>query len=133
MGFLIDTSVFVAWERGQFDNVVPGSVSAEAEVALSAITVSELLHGVERADSAQRRASRAAFVEGVLNAVRVLPVDLAVSRVHARVWADLRAREELIGAHDMLIAATALHHGLAIATRNEREFRRIPELRVERW
>ena len=56
-----------------------------------------------------------------------------MARVHARIWADLRTRGELIGAHDMLIAATALHHGLAIATRNEREFRRVADLRVETW
>ena len=133
MGFLIDTSIFVAWERGQLDGPVPSALSPEADVALSAVTASELLHGVERANSAQRRARRAAFVEQVLSMVHVLPVDLAVSRVHARIWADLRTRGELIGAHDMLIAATALHHGLAIATRNEREFRRVADLRVETW
>ena len=133
MGLLIDTSIFVAAERGQLDEDRLAVMGADQSISLSAITASELLHGVERADTAQRRARRAAFVEAVLATVNVLAFDLDVSRVHARIWADLRAKGQPIGAHDLLIAATALHHGLAIATRNEREFRRIPELVVETW
>jgi predicted nucleic acid-binding protein len=50
--------------------------------------------------------------------------------VHADVWAQLARRGELIGAQDLWIAATALAHGLAVATGNADEFRRIPGLRV---
>jgi tRNA(fMet)-specific endonuclease VapC len=133
MGYLIDTSILIAWERQQLDG---GAIVAHAgsdEVALSSITASELLHGVHRAQSAQRRGKREEFVEAILSALPVVPVDLAVARTHARIWADLAARGAVIGAHDLLIAATALTFDLVIATRNERDFGRIEGARVEVW
>jgi predicted nucleic acid-binding protein len=50
--------------------------------------------------------------------------------VHADIWADLSARGEAIGAHDLWIGATALAHGLGVATRNATHFQRIDGLRV---
>jgi len=133
MGYLIDTSIFIAWEREDLDTANVLQRAADVQVALSAITASELLHGVHRADSATRRGRREAFVEQVLANVPVLAVDLEVSRAHARIWADLQQRGATIGAHDLLIAATAIRHDLTIATRNLREFARVESLRVEQW
>lgn len=131
MGYLIDTSVFVAFERGHLS--ASAINEADATVAISAVTASELLHGVHRANSAQRRGKREAFVESVFAAISILPVDLAVAREHARIWADLRAHGNVIGAHDLLIAATARAHNLAVATRNERDFGRIDGLAIVVW
>lgn len=99
------------------------------EEAISVITVSELLHGVHRA-SGGTRALRRAFVEHLLAAFEPLPITTPVARVHAEVWAELAARGETVGAHDLWIAATALTWGLGLATRNAAEFRRVPGLRV---
>lgn len=123
---MIDTSVFIALERGVSDL----SELAGETVAVAAITASELLHGVHRADSASRRERRRAFVESILARVPVLAFDLEVARLHAQVWADLRSRGEHIGAHDMMIAATALHHQLRLFTHNRREFSRIAGLEL---
>jgi tRNA(fMet)-specific endonuclease VapC len=133
MGVLIDTSVFVAWERRDLLDEDIVRLAGEEALALSVITASELLHGVHRAEGAQRRGRRETFVESILGALPVLPIDLVVSRHHARVWADLRARGEIIGAHDLLIAATALAHDLTLATRNAREFDRVEGLQVVVW
>ena len=130
MGLLIDTSVFVQVERGR--RPVEGLLAALGgePVAVAAITASELLHGVERAAGAVHRARRGAWVAAVLEAVPVVPFDLDVARVHARVWADLAARGTLIGSHDLIIAATALHRGDGVLTGNLREFSRVEGLRV---
>src|SRR5437868_5100491 len=133
MGYLIDTSIFIAWERQELDVSQLSSKVMRAGSALSAVTASELLHGVHRADGAQRRGRREAFVELILSNLPVIAVDLEVSRAHARIWADLQKRGVSIGAHDLLIAATALCHDLGIATRNLREFGRVESLRVEQW
>jgi tRNA(fMet)-specific endonuclease VapC len=50
--------------------------------------------------------------------------------VHAQVWAELSGRGEPIGAHDLWIAATALTHGLGLATSNLVDFGRVPGLRL---
>ncbi len=93
------------------------------------MTVSELLHGVHRSTGA-RRARRRAFVEHLLAGIEALPITEAIARVHAEAWADLSRRGEAIGAHDLWIAATALAHGFAVATRNRNDFARVRGLRV---
>jgi predicted nucleic acid-binding protein len=93
------------------------------------ITVSELLHGVHRARGA-RRARRRAFVEHLLAQLEAVPITEQVARVHAEIWALLAGRGAVIGSHDLWIAATALAHGFGVATRNARDFGRVPGLRV---
>lgn len=133
MGLLIDASVLIEHERGRID--LDGRVAGREEEPffLSVITVSELLHGVHRADTPVRRARRSAFVESVVDRFPLLPADLPTARIHAELWADLARGGRLIGAHDLWLAAAALAHGLALATTNVRDFGRIPGLDVEDW
>jgi predicted nucleic acid-binding protein len=124
---LIDTSVLVnAERRGQSLERAIG----EDDRAISAITVSELLHGAHRATDERIRARREAFVEHLLASIEALPVTMAVARAHASVWASLERKGTLIGAHDLWIGATALAHGMSVATANPSEFERIPGLTV---
>lgn len=99
---------------------------------MAAITASELLHGVFRAAGVARRAQREAFVERALATFPVLPFDVSAARIHARLWACLASRGITVGAHDLLIAATALAHGASVATHDARGFRQIPGLAVIR-
>ena len=130
---VIDSSVLIAVERGQLDLGSVLAASGSAAVGMAAISASEMLHGVHRATTPARRALREGFVERLISSMSVLPFDLTVARLHARVWADMAAQGISIGAHDLIIAATALANGGAVATRDERSFPRIPGLAVLRW
>jgi tRNA(fMet)-specific endonuclease VapC len=124
---LIDTDLLIEWERD--DAAALEELVGDEPRAISVITVSELLHGVHRATGALQT-QRRAFVEHLLAGFEPLPITEPVARVHAAAWADLAERGEVIGAHDLWIAATALTHGFGVATRNERDFGRVPGLRV---
>lgn len=127
MAVLIDTSVLVnAERRGPSLDLVIG----DEERAISVITVSELLHGVHRASDDHARVRREAFVEHLLASIEALPVTTSVARAHASIWAGLERKGNLIGAHDLWIAATAVTHGMSVATANAGEFERIPGLAV---
>lgn len=76
------------------------------------------------------RARRGAFVEAVLDAIPVAPFGLAEARRHAELWAELVTQGTMIGAHDLLIAATAVARGEELATLNQREFQRVAGLRL---
>jgi len=89
-----------------------------------------LLHGCHRARDRGTRARRLAFVEGLLGALPILTFGLIEARRHAELWADLAGSGTLIGAHDMLIGATALARGYALATLNRRDFARIEGLQL---
>ena len=97
---------------------------------MAAITASELLEGAHRADTEVRRLSREAFVENLLRAVQVVPFDLTIARTHARLRARI-PRNRQVGAHDLLIAATAVALGYRVLTRDRRSFPRIPDLGVD--
>lgn len=130
MGFLIDSSVLIALERERLSLESLQSALSGQTFALSAITASELLHGVHRATDPDIRAKRSRFVEHLLGGMPVIPFGLAAARVHALLWATLQNQGQMIGAHDLLIAATAKAIDFGVVTLNDREFRRIPELTV---
>src|SRR5262249_53586780 len=100
------------------------------KVHISVVIASELLMGVHRADTEERRQRRSAFVEAIITAVSVLDFTMACARAHAEICADLAKKGELIGAHDLIIASTSRHHGLSLLTDNVKEFPRVPGLRV---
>jgi predicted nucleic acid-binding protein len=127
MAVLIDTSILVAAER---NGLPPDRDLDPEEATISVITASELLHGAHRAPDERVRNRRAAFVEGLLSAVDPLPATAAVARSHARLWADLERRGAMIGSHDLWIAASAVTHGMGVATVNVAEFERVPGLVV---
>ncbi len=129
MGLIIDTGCFILWERKKRDLDLSQWTSF-GEAAISVITASELLTAVWRADTEDRRKKRTAFVEGILRSLPIKEITLAVARRHAEVFANLATRGVLIGAHDLLIAATALHHGYGVLTTNRDEFSRVPGLQV---
>jgi tRNA(fMet)-specific endonuclease VapC len=138
MGTILDTTVFIELERamrglpperamGEVGARLRDQLGENDEVGIAAITASELLHGVHRATE-EHRGRREAFVEAVLSAFPTLPFDLLVARVHARLWAGLASSGADVGAHDRLVAATAMYAGWRVGTGNERHFNRIPGL-----
>ncbi len=140
MGTLLDTTVFIELERElnrlpvdramlEMAARLERELGANEEVGMAAITASELLHGVHRADQA-RRAGREAFVEAVILGFPPLPFDLLCARAHARLWADLAASGSDVGPHDRLVAATAVATGWRVATANVRHFERISGVQV---
>lgn len=132
MGQVIDSSVLIAAERGRLDIQTALADHRDEMFAVSAITASELLHGVHRV-AAGRRGPTEAFVEGLLAKLPILPFDGMSARVHARLWAELAMAGKMVGERDLMIAATAMARGFGIVTRDERSFPRIPGLEVSRW
>lgn len=133
MGVLIDASVLIEHERKRLDLEQCLNQREDEEFFLSVITASELLHGVHRATDSGVRARRSAWVEAILERFPLLPVDLPVARAHAQLWAELAARGQMIGPHDLWLAASCVAHGLVMVTANVREFDRVPGLQVEPW
>ena len=127
MGLMLDTNVFNHSERS--NSPIDFSQWEEyGSVYISAVTVSELLVGVHYANDETKRARRSAFVESILGKVPVLNFNTEVARVHAGLFATLAKQGLMIGAHDLIISATALVHNCAVLTENIQEFSRVPGL-----
>lgn len=130
MGLILDTSLLIADERERFDLSIWLHSRPPEPVAVSAITVSELWFGVEVATDAARARPRRRWIGRLFRRLEVVPVDSRVARIHARIWAQLFRSGQMIGPHDLVVAATALQRRWAVATFNTREFRRVRELEV---
>jgi tRNA(fMet)-specific endonuclease VapC len=127
MGVILDTGIIILAERGLSD--LAGILKGE-RYGISAVTVSELFFGFYRANSPARRARREEFIATVLEQIPVHDFTTPIARIHARLRSTLTERGQIIGAHDLMIAATALHLGWSVKTTNESEFRRVEGLDV---
>ncbi len=132
MGIIFDTSAIIGIERGNesLDALIAGR--EEEPFGISVITAAELLHGVERADTEERKLRRQAFVENVIEAFPIFPFDLMISRIYARIWATVAQKGWTVGAHDLIIAATAISLDYTVATANVRDFEKIPGIKMEK-
>jgi len=133
VGTLVDTSVLVAAQRAEVDLGTLLSKQGTRNVATATICVSELLHGPHRMTNAVARARAERSVEVLLSGLSIVSFDLEIARLHARLGADLAAKGTQVGAHDLIIAATALSLDYRVATRDRRSFPRIPGLDVVYW
>ena len=125
---IIDTSLVIKLEREGASLDFNPTLDPDA-VAISAVTVSELLVGTYRSASDQG-ARRTAFVEAVLERFEALPITRSVARIHAQTTASLMASGQMIGQHDRWIAATAIEAGATVATLDRKDFDRVPGLQV---
>lgn len=132
MGLILDSSVAIAAER-RGDSVQALlrraiETAGDQEAALSTAGVIELVHGVHRANTPERRARREAFVEELLATVVVYPLTTDIARLAGKLDAELQSRGVVIPFADLLIGTTALSLGYSVLTTNRRHFERIPGL-----
>ncbi len=124
---ILDTTVLVSAERG--GHRLEAVVDAGDDVAIAAITAAELLVGVDFADE-RRRPARLAYVEDLLSVLPVEDYDLEVARAHARLLVHVRRAGRPRGAHDLIIAATALSRQREVVTADAGGFVDLPGVRL---
>lgn len=130
MSYLIDTDIIIYSLKG--DPVVAQAFKnhVHAPKAISVITYGELAYGAQRS---ARGAANMARVRRVAEIFPVLDVTPGVVETYADVKSTLEADGTPLADLDLLIAATALLHGLTLVTNNLKHFARVPGLRVASW
>ena len=99
-------------------------------IAISVITKSELLYGVE---VSPRRQQDSVALGEYLRHVEVLDFPDEAASHYAQIRAALKANGAMIGANDLFIAAHARSLRLTLVTNNTGEFSRVPDLKIENW
>jgi len=129
--YLLDTNICVYLIKQRPASVAQKFLDLQSgAVGVSSVTVAELQFGVQRSEQPDqnRRA-----LERLLVALQVANFDARAAEIYGNIRTCLEKRGTPIGAFDYLIAAHALSLGATLVTNNEREFRRIPMLKVENW
>lgn len=132
MPCLWDTDVLSAYRARKNPHVFRRAstyLSQYQQATFSLITRYEVLRGLKAVQATAQLASFETFCQAQI----ILPVSEDIIVLAADLYADLSQKGQLIGDNDILIAATALHHGLPLATGNVAHFGRIPGLTVEDW
>jgi tRNA(fMet)-specific endonuclease VapC len=101
-----------------------------SRMAISAITLAELLHGAEKSS---RVSENLAAVEDFCSRLAVLPYGPKAAQHYGVIRAALEKIGQPIGVNDMHIAAHARSEGLVLVTNNMGEFARVPALEAENW
>ncbi|MBI3682178.1 MAG: PIN domain-containing protein [Acidobacteria bacterium] len=135
MGLILDTSVLIGAERQGL--TVEGFLEqieqrfGDTNLALSALSVPELVHGIFRARTSEIQERREEFVEELLRDVPVYPFTVEIGRLAGRLDAEAEQRGQKVPYGDLLIGATALALQYDVLTINVRHFEQIPRLVVQ--
>jgi tRNA(fMet)-specific endonuclease VapC len=129
MAIILDADVIILGEQGAFDLQRWVAARPAETFEIAAITVAELWHGVERVTGVQRL-KRRQYLQTVLEPLPVIPYTEETAREYAHIWAELAASGKMIGAYDLIVAATALERGSKVATFNKRHFARVKGLTI---
>ncbi len=129
--YLLDTNICIYIQRqrppevlAHFQKLKPG------DAVISVITWGELLYGAEKS---QHRGKVLQLLQEFAVLVPVMPVPESTGHTYGAIRAALEAKGEPIGNNDLWIAAHAKAAGLVLVTNNEREFVRVPGLKVKNW
>jgi len=129
MAIILDADVIIKGEKGNFDLIAWLHAQTGQELEIAAITVAELWHGIERATT-PHRAKRERYLQTIVERLEPIPYTEFTALIHARLWAELESSGNMIGAHDLILAAAALERDSVVATFNKRHFTVVPGLRV---
>jgi predicted nucleic acid-binding protein len=134
MGLILDSSVLIAAERqGKNARQVLTAIAkeiGETEVGISVVTLIELAHGAARADTPERKSKREKFIEELMIAMPVYPVNASMALRAGQLDGQNQARGVRVPLPDLLVGVTALELGYSVGTSNLRHFRQVTGLSV---
>ena len=131
MKFMLDTNTCIYIIKKKPPDVIERFIQTEiSQIGISSITLSELSYGVSKSSKPeQNQIALAQFIAPL----EILPYGDDAAQYYGTLRAHLEKQGMPIGSLDMLIAAHALSTDCTLVTNNEKEFVRIPKLKIENW
>ena len=131
MGWLIDTSVWIAVERGTLGAADIHAITGSAPIFLSPVNIAEMQFGLELLGPGLQR-QRAAVALRRLRRKPQLRITVETAETFGRLASAIRkaGRDPYVRVNDLWLAAQAIQHGFHLLTSNERDFKDIPGLRL---
>lgn len=131
MSYMLDTNICIYAIKNRPEHVLTRlKNNLHRGLCISAITLAELEHGVEKSSFPEKNA--AALIR-FLSILSVLSFDDMAAVEYGKICTHLQKQGTPIGTMDMLIAAHARAESLTLVTNNVREFERVPDLLIENW
>lgn len=128
--YLLDTNIVIYVLKRRPIEVLATFNANASRMAISPITLAELLHGAEKST---RMSENLAAIEDFCSRLDVLPYGAKAAQHYGAIRAVLEKQGQPIGVNDLHIAGHARSEGLTLVTNNTSEFVRVPALEVENW
>ena len=128
--YLLDTNIVIYVIKQRPMSVLSTFNQHAGRMAISAMTLAELIHGAEKSLACARNL---AIVEDFASRLEVLPYTTEAAYHYGAIRAALERVGQPIGVNDIHIAAQARCKGLILVTNKLREFERVPGLQCENW
>ncbi|QDC43211.1 type II toxin-antitoxin system tRNA(fMet)-specific endonuclease VapC [Methylophilus medardicus] len=128
--YLLDTNIVIYVIKRRPVEVLGVFNSNATRMAISVITLAELMHGAEKSS---KPAENLAVVEDFCSRLSMLPYTEKAAQHYGQIRTALEKKGEPIGVNDLHIAAHARSEGLILVTNNEKEFAKVPSLQIENW
>jgi tRNA(fMet)-specific endonuclease VapC len=128
--YLLDTNIVIYVIKHRPPEVREVFNRHHGRMAISAVTLAELLHGAEKSADVPRNLR---VVEDFCSRLDVLPYGVKAAQHYGSIRATLERRGQPIGVNDLHIAAHARSEGLVLVSNNLREFDRVEGLLTENW
>ena len=129
MSFLVDTNVFSEQLKPRPESrVVDWLQNNESEIFVSVVTIAEIRRGIERLPDGTRRSDFSSWLSNLSKTMRgsILSDNRSVAHAWGQMQGNLDKQGVRLSAMDSIIAATAIRHGLAVVTRNPKDFSDAP-------
>jgi tRNA(fMet)-specific endonuclease VapC len=129
--FMLDTDICIYIIKRKPANMSARLSKLKAgQLSISAITFAELMNGAKKSQHVEANLEQ---LTALAELIEIRPFDKRAAECYGDIRSNLEKRGKLIGSYDLLIAAHALSLGWTLVTNNEREFRRVPGLKIENW
>ena len=128
--YLLDTNIVIYVIKRRPVEVLGMFNSHAGQMAISSITLAELIHGAEKSSKVDANMQ---VVEDFVSRLEVLPYTAKAAQHYGNIRAALEKLGQLIGVNDIHIGAHARSEGLVLVTNNLSEFARVPALQTENW
>lgn len=128
--YLLDTNIVIYVIKRRPLEALDNFNQHQGALAISAITLSELVHGAEKSSAPARNM---AVVDDFISRLEVLPYGLKAAQHYGQIRAALEAVGQPIGVNDLHIAGHARSEGLTLVSNNLREFSKVPGLLTDNW
>ena len=128
--YLLDTNMLIYTIKNRPVSVREKFNHFSGQMAISTITIGELIYGVEKSSNPARNL---ADIEGLIARLEVLDFNQQAAEHFGEIRANLYRKGQPIGPYDMMLAGHARSQGLVLVTNNVKEFERVGGLRIENW
>ena len=131
MKYILDTNICIYYLKGLNEKVRNNLLTKHPDdIKIPAIVKAELLYGAEKSKKKQENLEK---IMEFLLPYEITPFSDNMTHIYAKIRVELEKKGNIIGPHDLLIAATVLQNNDILVTNNIREFKKVKGLKLENW